>query len=108
MPSLGAVGARLVAVVLVVLVALPAVPVAAAQPASTTSTTLDPSATGILPRPNSGAPPGDPGDRGGWAQGLVFALTLAGIGVVVAMVVRSSRRARAAAVNDPRPPSGSA
>ncbi|HEX9992324.1 MAG TPA: hypothetical protein VGB14_05295, partial [Acidimicrobiales bacterium] len=99
---------RLVAVVLVVLAAVPVAVAspAAGQPASST-TTIDPGATGAVPRPNSGAPPEDAGDRGGWAQGLVFVLTLAGLAAIVVLVVRSSRRARAA-VSDRPPPAASA
>ena len=49
----------------------------------------------IIPRPNSGRPPADAGDRGGALQGLVFALIVIGVGGIAVLVVRESRRARA-------------
>lgn len=70
-----------------------AAPAAAGETTSTTVTTAPP-APDIIPRPNQGVAPEDPGDRGGSLQTLVFVLiigSVAGIGVVV---VRQSRRAR--------------
>jgi hypothetical protein len=52
----------------------------------------------IIPRPNSGRPPTDAGDRGGVLQGLVFALIVVGVGGIAVLAVRESRRARARAV----------
>jgi hypothetical protein len=49
----------------------------------------------ILPRPNSGQAPDSPNDPGGWQQYLVFGLILAGLVVIVLLVLRESRRARA-------------
>jgi hypothetical protein len=49
----------------------------------------------IIPRPNSGRPPTDAGDRGGALQGLVFALIVIGVGGIAVLAVRESRRARA-------------
>lgn len=82
-----------------VLVATPAT-VATAQSDGTTST-VDagdgPSPVGnIVPRPNSGQAPDSPNDPGGWQQYLVFALIFAGLGVIMALAVRESRRARSA------------
>jgi len=49
----------------------------------------------MIPRPNSGRPPRDAGDRGGALQGLVFALIVIGVGGIAVLAVRESRRARA-------------
>ncbi len=49
----------------------------------------------IIPRPNSGTPPTDAGDRGGWLQGTIFFIICAGVLVIGALVVRESRKARA-------------
>lgn len=90
---------RLGALVLVVLVTLAGAGVAATpatgQASSTTSTLVDPDATGILPQPDSGTPPDDAGDRGGWAQLAVLGLTVGGVAVVGLLAARSARRARA-------------
>jgi uncharacterized membrane protein len=48
----------------------------------------------IIPEPNSGRAPDDAGDRGGVLQGVVFLLILVGVGGVVALAVRESRRNR--------------
>jgi hypothetical protein len=48
----------------------------------------------IIPEPNSGRAPDDAGDRGGVLQGVVFLLILVGVGGVVALAVRESRRSR--------------
>jgi hypothetical protein len=48
----------------------------------------------IIPKPNSGREPEEAGDRGGALQLLVFGLIVAGIGGIVAMIVRESRRNR--------------
>jgi uncharacterized membrane protein len=48
----------------------------------------------IIPEPNSGRAPDDAGDRGGVLQGVVFLLILVGVGGVVALAVRESRRKR--------------
>jgi len=49
---------------------------------------------GIIPRPNSGAEPTEAGDRGGALQVAVLVAIVVGVGVIVALVVRESRRAR--------------
>jgi hypothetical protein len=50
----------------------------------------------IIPLPNSGRAPEEAGDRGGALQILVFVLIVAGVGGIVTMIVRESRRNRAA------------
>ncbi|MGQ0831948.1 MAG: hypothetical protein ACT4OV_09750 [Microthrixaceae bacterium] len=50
----------------------------------------------IVPRPNSGHPPTDAGDRGGALQLLVLGLLIVAVAGSVAHVVRQSRRARSA------------
>ena len=50
----------------------------------------------IIPQPNSGREPEEAGDRGGGLQVLVLVVIVAGIGGIVTMVVRESRRNRAA------------
>jgi hypothetical protein len=54
----------------------------------------------MIPRPNSGRAPTDAGDRGGALQGLVLLFIVVGVGGIAALVVRESRRARAARSND--------
>lgn len=77
-------------------------PAAAAAPAAPVGeapvTTLgqQPDGGGIIPRPNSGVEPDDAGDRGGALQTLVFVLVLAGVALIIALIVRESRRKRAA------------
>ncbi len=51
---------------------------------------------GIIPMPNSGQEPTEAGERGGALQVLVFVLIIAGVGGIVAMIVREGRRNRAA------------
>ena len=54
---------------------------------------------GIIPMPNSGNEPTEAGDRGGALQVLIFVLIVAGVGGIVAMIVREGRRNRAARSN---------
>lgn len=66
---------------------------------TTTSQEIRDSDTGlndIVPQPNSGEAPDDPSDPGGWQQYMVFGLIIGGMAVIVMIVVRQSRRARAA------------
>jgi hypothetical protein len=49
---------------------------------------------GIIPMPNSGREPAEAGERGGTLQVLVFVVIVAGVGGIVAMIVRESRRNR--------------
>jgi len=76
-------------------------PAAMAQSEDTTTTTTpirdsDTGLNDIVPQPNSGEAPDDPSDSGGWQQYLVFGLIIGGMAVIVAIVMRQSRRARAA------------
>lgn len=67
-----------------------------AQEDSSSSTTPVPSAEedpDIIPRPDSGREPEEAGDRGGALQLGLLALLLVGVGAIVALVVRDSRRA---------------
>lgn len=61
--------------------------------AQETTTTLG-EAPGIIPRPNSGVAPSDPGDRGGALQGAVFFLLVGVVAGVGLFVWRQSRRIR--------------
>ena len=83
---------------LVVLVLLAPAPAARGQEGgddTTTSTSTVPlPEDGIIPQPNSGAEPTEAGDRGGALQVAVLVAILVGVGVIVALVVRESRRAR--------------
>jgi hypothetical protein len=48
----------------------------------------------IIPRPNSGQAPTQPGDRGGWEQTLVFVVMLGGMVTLAVLAWRSSVRAK--------------
>jgi hypothetical protein len=89
-------GLALVAgLLLVALVLLAPAPAATGQEGGddTTSTVPVP-VDDIIPRPNSGAEPTDAGDRGGALQVVVLVAIVVGVSVIVALVVRESRRAR--------------
>ncbi|MDZ7674064.1 MAG: hypothetical protein U5K30_03220 [Acidimicrobiales bacterium] len=90
---------RCVAVLVLVLATLGALgsTQANAGEPSTTSTTIGdaPPAPDIIPEPDSGSAPEDPGDRGGVLQTVLFVAVLGGIGGIGYLVVRESRRARA-------------
>lgn len=84
----------LVAIAMLLMTAhLSLAPAAAAQ--------APPSSTGevptqeIVPKPNSGTPPSEAGDRGGALQLGVLALVVAGVGLAVLHLRRQSQRARA-------------
>jgi len=47
-----------------------------------------------IPRPNSGHEPENPGDRGGWVQLTLLALTVGGVAVIVLLVWREATRRR--------------
>ncbi|MGK2950621.1 MAG: hypothetical protein ACSLFP_18760 [Acidimicrobiales bacterium] len=65
-----------------------------AQEPATSTTEVQVPTNDIIPGPNSGQAPDDPGDRGGVLQvGLLLLVLLAIAGVVLALV-RQSRRAR--------------
>ena len=72
------------------------VPVTAVAAGETPSTTEAPPPPDIIPEPNSGVEPSDPGDRGGALQVLVLALVVAAVAGAGALLVRQSRRAKAA------------
>lgn len=97
----GAVRRILISFGLVLVLAVASLPamagVASAQAEGDTTSTTFPyvEGDGIIPRPNSGVAPEDAGDRGGALQTVVFVLVLAGVGVIGALVVRESRKARA-------------
>lgn len=74
-------------------------PAAAQEPGATSTTATSTTdarvpTNEIIPKPNSGVPPEEPGDRGGVLQlGLLALVVLAVTGAVVGLV-RQSRRAR--------------
>jgi hypothetical protein len=72
-----------------------AAPATAQDPGTTTTSLVDVPTQDIVPEPGTGEEPEDPGDRGGGLQLMVLVLLVVAIGVVIAMVVRQSRRARA-------------
>ena len=55
---------------------------------------------GVIPKPNSGVAPTDPGDRGGWAQLLLWGLLSTGLAVVGIRIAWGIRRHNA---NNPVP-----
>lgn len=52
-------------------------------------------APAIIPRPNEGRPPEDPGDRGGWAQLVLLGLIVTSVAGIAVVVVRGSGASRA-------------
>ena len=90
-------GPALVAgLLLVALLSLAPAPAAQAQEGGddTTTTTVPVPVDDIIPRPNSGSEPSEAGDRGGALQVAVLVAIVAGLGVIVVLAVRESRRAR--------------
>jgi hypothetical protein len=68
------------------------------EPAGITTSTLpedDGEVGRIIPLPNSGREPSDPGDRGGWQQATLFFAICAVIGAIGVYVWWRSRRNRA-------------
>lgn len=61
--------------------------------AQETTTTVGGS-PGIIPKPNSGVAPTDPGDRGGSLQGLLFFLIVAVVAGIAGLIWRQSRTIR--------------
>jgi hypothetical protein len=59
---------------------------------------------GIIPRPGEGHAPDDPGEPGGWEQVALFFALVVALGVIVALVVRSTRRAAGRRTPDPDEP----
>ena len=72
-----------------------AVAMAADNPAPT-STTAAIQSPHIIPRPNSGRAPSDPGERGGWMQEALFFAMCAAIVLMAGLVWRDSRKKRRA------------
>lgn len=62
---------------------------------STTSSVTAPPDQDIIPAPNSGQAPREAGERGGALQLGLFALIVAGIGLIVWRIVLSARRSQA-------------
>jgi hypothetical protein len=89
-------GLVLVAGLLLALVLLAPAPAASGQEGGdgTTTSTVPVPVDEIIPQPNSGAEPTEAGDRGGALQLAVLVAIVVGVGVIVALVVRESRRAR--------------
>jgi len=56
---------------------------------------------GIIPEPGEGQAPDDPGQPGGRQQVALFVALVAGLGVIVALVVRSTRRSAGRRTPDP-------
>ena len=56
---------------------------------------------GIIPRPGEGHAADDPGEPGGWEQVALFFVLVGALGVIVALVVRSMRRAAGRRTPDP-------
>lgn len=52
-------------------------------------------APAIIPRPNEGRAPEDPGDRGGWAQLALLGLIVGSVAGIAVVVVRGSGASRA-------------
>lgn len=48
----------------------------------------------IIPRPNEGRAPEDPGDPGGWAQLMLLGLIVVSLGGITVVITRGTRRAR--------------
>jgi len=97
-----ATSARWLAVLLALVLAAAVAVGADAGPATAQtgpSTTLEEIRDGnlgrIIPRPNSGAEPESPSDRGGWLQLSVLGVMVVGVGVIGGLVVRESRKAKA-------------
>ena len=86
--------ARLLAVV-VLAIGLHTAPAGAQEPGSTTTSLAEVPAQDIIPGANTGEPPDEAGDRGGALQLTILGLLVLGIGGLVVLVVRQSRRARA-------------
>jgi hypothetical protein len=89
----GASRAVLACFVLVVVVGLPVAAVAQ-QPGASSTTEVEVPAGDIIPKPNAGVPPEEPGDRGGALQLGLLALVVLAVAGAVGGLVRQSRRAR--------------
>ena len=85
---------RLLVLALLVL-ALMAGPARAQDPGASTTSLAPVPDQDIVPQPNQGEEPAEAGDRGGALQLGILALVVVGISVVIVVLVRQSRRARA-------------
>lgn len=63
---------------------------------------------GIIPEPGAGRAPDEPGEPGGREQVALFFALIAALGVIIALVVRSTRRAAGRRTPDPDRPETSA
>lgn len=70
----------------VVLFAVLADPGPAKKPAAATADGAAP--PHIIPRPNEGTPPKDPGDRGGWEQLTLLGLVMVGVTVIAVLALK--------------------
>jgi hypothetical protein len=59
---------------------------------------------GIIPKPGEGHAPTDPGEPGGWEQIALFFALVTALGVIVLLIVRSTRRAAGRRTPDPDAP----
>ncbi len=93
----------LLAAVLVLAGGLPAL----AQEPSSPTTLAEQEMPGIIPKPNTGRKPEQPGDRGGALQTVTFLVIMGGVAVVGVVIARSTARttrARMAASGEPPRP----
>jgi hypothetical protein len=90
------IGRRLLAALAVAVCVLCLASPAVAQDTDPTTTSSLPvlAPPEMIPRPNSGTPPHEAGDRGGALQLGLLALVVVAIGGGVLVLVRQSRRAR--------------
>lgn len=75
-------------------VSMPAGDTATTTSSTTSTTTPVVEAPDIIPEPNSGVAPTDPGDRGGALQTTIFVLIVASVVLIGVLVYRESRKAR--------------
>lgn len=84
----------------------PPEPTSASTTPTSASTTLPEPGRGvpgnIIPEPNTGIAPEEPGDRGGWQQWAVLGLIVAGLAVIAVVVTRESLRKRPRGPGAPR------
>lgn len=95
-----------VLVLAAVLVLAGGLPAHAQEPSSPT-TLAEQELPGIIPKPNSGRKPEQPGDRGGALQTITFAVIMGGLAVIGVVISRSTARttrARMAASGEPPRP----
>lgn len=82
------------AVLLLAAVGVSTAPTATAAVRQDQTTTTAPERPGIIPEPNSGVEPEDPGDRGGALQTALFVAMILGVVGIGGLVYRESRKAR--------------